>query len=176
MIGDMSQVSSAEVHVSWDEVVDLSVTLGQDIVAAVEAEEVPPIDKILLIPRGGLHIVNILARQLHLSGDRVVSLAISKYQLDDPARQDASFKVGQTPSINDIYDQHILIADEIYDTGDTIVEAIACLEGLGAQTVTTASLFYKPGQNRHSIQPDFHGPVTNGWVHFPWEVLDAPTA
>ncbi len=130
------------------------------------------ITRIAFIPRGGLYVVNILARMLGLSGDQVVSLAISKYQRDDPMRS-GDFKVGQLPERSNIADQVVLLVDEVHDTGRTAEWTRHALRDLGAAAVLMAVIHYKPGANATDYEPDFYVEATNGWVHYPWEPIDS---
>jgi hypoxanthine phosphoribosyltransferase len=60
------------------------------------------------------------------------------------------------PSRDEVLNKHILIIDDILDEGVTLNEAKKCLLALGAKTVTTAVLFYKPNQ-KSNFSADFIG-------------------
>jgi uncharacterized protein len=68
--------------------------------------------------------------------------------------------------------QVILLADEVHDTGETMQRAREILLGLGAASVRTAAIHYKPGPNTTGTVPDFFVVETDGWVHDPWETID----
>lgn len=166
----MVEVSSDDVWETWETVNQKTAALGHAITqASIRSGE--PITRMAMIPRGGLHIANILSRLLGLSGDQVLSLGMSRYDRDDPTHA-SEFKIGQLPSRELVEGQVVLLADEVWDSGETGERALAILMGLGAARVITAAIHYKPGRNTTGRQPDFHIEETNGWVHYPWEALD----
>ena len=104
------------------------------------------ISRIAVVPRGGLYMVNVLSRMLGLSGSEVLSLSISKYDREHPT-QAGEFRVGSVPSREAVEGQVILLADEVHDTGETMQRAREILLDLGAASVRTAAIHYKPGPN-----------------------------
>ena len=167
----MAEVPNTPIWESWESILHKSTALGQGISRDL-IEKNTHLDGIAVVPRGGLYVVNILARQLGLSGDQVFSLGISKYDREHPT-QAGEFKVGQLPLQEDIEGKTILLADEVSDTGETTKRAHGILlNDLGAATVLTAAIHYKPGENVTGIAPDYYVEETNGWVHYPWEGID----
>ena len=57
----------------------------------------------------------------------------------------------------DIRDRNVLIVDDIFDTGNTMLELLALMEGLGPKSVRTAVLLRKFGRQEVDIEPDFVG-------------------
>lgn len=164
--------SNEPVWETWDSALLKSMTLGADIQAAVHAGKIPRITKVACIPRGGLYIVNILARQFAISGDNVLMISMSRFDRENNTKSGA-FKIGQIPSKSDVEGQVILLAEEIFDTCETVEKAVEVLMNLGAKKVITAALHYKPLRNKSSdFKPDFYISATDGWVHYPWEVID----
>lgn len=51
----------------------------------------------------------------------------------------------------------VLVADDIFDTGETLWELIPQLDDLGAARVRSVVLLVKQGRRRTPIQPDFKG-------------------
>jgi len=72
----------------------------------------------------------------------------------------------------------LLIVDDIFDTGRTIVSVLQALrEGCGentAEDIRVATPWYKPAKNNTDIIPDYYLHTTDKWVVFPHE-LDALT-
>lgn len=64
----------------------------------------------------------------------------------------------------------VLVVDDIFDTGATL--KLVC-DRLRAVTphVRTATLYYKPGNNRTSLTPDFYMRLTDRWIVFPHELM-----
>ena len=76
------------------------------------------------------------------------------------------------PERSAVEGQVVLLADEVHDTGETMQRAKQTLLELGACSVRTAVLHYKPGPNVTGVAPDFYVVATDGWVHYPWESID----
>lgn len=74
-------------------------------------------------------------------------------------------------------DQRILIVDDIWDSGRTIMAVKARVEAAGGRP-DTAVLHYKPARSLFPDQrPDFYVEETDAWIVYPWEPPDdAPEA
>ena len=57
----------------------------------------------------------------------------------------------------DIARHDVLVVDDIFDTGNTLVELLALMEQLGPTSIRTAVLLRKTGQQQVDLQPDFVG-------------------
>ena len=55
----------------------------------------------------------------------------------------------------DVRDRHVLLVDDIFDTGRTLWEVVPEFDNLGAKSVHTAVLLKKKGRAEVSMQPDF---------------------
>ena len=166
----MAEVSNADVWETWETINQKTLALGKAITQA-SLENHAKITRLAFVPRGGLHIANILSRMLGLSGDELISLGLTRYERDNPTHA-GDFRVGQLPPREMVEGQTILFVDEVHDTGETTEWVLQTLKELGAAAVITAAVHYKPGPNTTGRQPDFYVEATNGWVHYPWEVLD----
>ncbi len=62
-----------------------------------------------------------------------------------------------TDMLRDIRDRHVLLVDDIFDTGNTLWELIPQLDDLGAASIKTCVLLRKQGQAQVPLQPDFVG-------------------
>ncbi len=70
----------------------------------------------------------------------------------------------------DISKKHVLLVDDVADTGESLKVALDHVLARGAGEVKTATVFYKP----HSkFKPDFFADSTSNWIIFPWERLEA---
>lgn len=168
----LENVPNHPVWETWESTLLKTTALGHMIIAATKNNPEEDFTRIAVIPRGGLYVVNILSRMLGMSGDQVLSVGISKYDRDDPTHA-GEFKHGQMPRREDVAGQRVLMADEVSDTGETEAEGEEILYSLGAVDVKTAALHIKPGKNKTGKLPDFFFvEATNGWVHYPWEVID----
>lgn len=164
-------VPNEPVWETWDSVLLKTMSVGAEMQADIHAGIIPAFDAIAGIPRGGLFVVNVWARQLGLSGDKVLSLGMSRFERDHPTRP-GEMKIGQMPREEDVYGKVIMLADEVYDTCKTAKAGSEHLYSMGAEMVIMAGVHYKPGQNETDIKPDYYAMETDGWVHYPWEVID----
>jgi len=144
--------------VSWKQLHDLTNQLADKIAA-----DNHKIDLIVGIARGGLTISHIVSDFLQLS---VASFTISSYK--DLVQQELSeitYHVGANLS-----GKHILLIDDISDTGKTFTRGIHYLKELGAEQVTTASPFIRVGS---TYLPNYHIlEMKDEWVVFPYDIRD----
>ena len=57
----------------------------------------------------------------------------------------------------DVKGRDVLVVDDIFDTGHTLVEVLAFLRDLGARSMRTAVLVLKKGKQRVELRPDYIG-------------------
>jgi hypoxanthine phosphoribosyltransferase len=57
----------------------------------------------------------------------------------------------------DIAHHHVLIVDDIFDTGHTLVEVTSLIKSFGPSAVRTAVLLRKMGRQQVDLMPDFVG-------------------
>ena len=57
----------------------------------------------------------------------------------------------------DIARHDVLVVDDIFDTGNTLVELLSLMNQLGPTSIRTAVLLRKTGQQQVDLQPDFVG-------------------
>jgi hypothetical protein len=87
-------------------------------------------------------------------------------------------QVGKTPIIReslaaDVEREHILIFDDINDSGGSMQAAKKYLELRGAASITTATILQKPVTTCPS---DYFGEMTTDWIIFPDEVRETISA
>lgn len=123
-------------------------------------------DLIVAVARGGLTVSHILSDFLGLP---VASFTISSYKdMQQQELSDISFHVG-----GDVQKKHILLVDDISDSGKTFLRSIQYLKDLGAKNVSTSSVFVKP----HTVYlPHFFLEKTDKWIVFPYEVKETISA
>jgi hypoxanthine phosphoribosyltransferase len=74
------------------------------------------------------------------------------------------------PISEDICKKHILVVDDVADTGESLLVALDHVRERGAGEVKTATIYHKP----HSkFRPDYFAESTPNWIIFPWERLEA---
>jgi len=118
-----------------------------------------PFDTILGIARGGLSMAQMLGEYYDLR--EVYALNTIGYE-DTQKLQNV--RVFNIPDLTRA--KHVLIVDDIIDSGDTIVEVLKVLnEKYPTLTFYTAVLFYK---KTAKITPTWHVKAPKGWIEFFW--------
>lgn len=121
-------------------------------------------DVLLALGRGGLVPGRLLSDFLDIRELYVASVAFYR-GVREP---------GERPSIKhmpreELAGRHVLLVDDVADSGETLVEALEQVRGAGAKEVRTATLYYKPWSR---FKPDYYVATTSAWVIFPWERLE----
>jgi len=57
----------------------------------------------------------------------------------------------------DVTGRDVLVVDDIFDTGHTLVEVLALLKDLGPRSIRTAVLILKEGKQQVELRPDYVG-------------------
>ncbi len=74
------------------------------------------------------------------------------------------------PISEDISKKHVLVVDDVADTGESLKVALDHVLEKGAGEVRTTTVYYKP---HSTFKPDFFADTTSNWIIFPWERLEA---
>jgi len=121
-----------------------------------------PVDKIVAISRGGLTLGHLMTDFLRIT---IATFTIQSYE-------DVQ-KIGELyitePLKSPIRDQHVLLVDDVSDTGKTFIRAKKYLRRFRPKNITTVSMFYKPNS---LYRPDFIAETTSKWIIFPTEVTE----
>ncbi|OLS29144.1 MAG: Xanthine phosphoribosyltransferase [Candidatus Thorarchaeota archaeon AB_25] len=118
-------------------------------------------DVIVGIARGGWIPARILSDVLYTTS--LQNIRIEYYT--DVAAKGKEPKITQ-PLTGSMKNKSILLVDEVADTGDTLQHAIEHVNALGAKSVRSAVLHYKPTS---IVKPDFFMVETTSWTVYPWE-------
>lgn len=122
-------------------------------------------DEIIAISRGGLTLGHILSDLLQIP---VFTLIIQSYT---GLQEQGEVRITKELQ-SSITGKHILVVDDVADSGTTLVRALAYLDTADPTSVTTATLFYKP---RSAFTPDYYARKTTDWIIFPYEVVEMIT-
>jgi hypoxanthine phosphoribosyltransferase len=106
---------------------------------------------IVAILTGSLVLLADLIRQLEMPL-RVALIQASRYRTPDEPRADY---VTTQASLPNLKDRHVLVIDDIFDTGHTLVEVLAQLLTHEPASLRSAVLMRKTGRSEVPIQPDF---------------------
>jgi len=141
---------------SWQDVYNLTLQLSERIVCS---EFVP--DVIVGIARGGWIPARILSDVLY--ANTLQNIRIEYYT--DVGAKGKEPQITQ-PLTGSMKKKNILLVDEVADSGDTLHHAIEHVKALGAASVRSAVLHYKPTS---IVKPDYFMVETKNWTVYPWE-------
>lgn len=121
-------------------------------------------DRIIVIAKGGLTWSRVLADYLQIPD--IETIRVKLYRGINKA-----FKKPQILQEvkADIKGEHILLFDDVADSGQTLEFVEKLLLKKGAKSVDTSALFYKPSSK---IIPDFFDHQTDAWIVFPHELRE----
>ena len=147
----------SRVYLSWDEVerlIDLLIPQFQS-----------EYDALMAITRGGIVPSGMIAERLNIP--HVLTASVQFYS-DEGAAIDWPIFL-QFPSDGLLRDQNILVVDDIWDTGLTIMNVKErILAAMGSPEL--AVLHWKPTRSRFPQDgPDYYSAVTTDWIVYPWE-------
>lgn len=141
---------------SWRDVYNLTLQLSERIVASGFKPDV-----IVGIARGGWIPARILSDVLYM--DTLQNIRIEYYT--DVGAKGKEPRITQ-PLTGSMEGKHVLLIDEVADTGDTLHHAIEHVRSLGVEDVRSAVLHYKPTSK---VVPDYYMVETTSWMVYPWE-------
>jgi hypoxanthine phosphoribosyltransferase len=156
-----------QLRMSWDELGTGTRALADQ--AAADAY-VP--DFILGISRGGLLVAGALAYALGVKNTFTMSV---EFYTGVDERLDMPMILPPVPSLVDLHEARVLVADDVADTGQTLVLVRDFLEGKVAE-VRMAVLYEKP---RSTVRCEYVWERTDRWIVFPWSAddpVEAPLA
>jgi hypothetical protein len=127
------------------------------------------IDVVIAIATGGWIPARILRTFLPHDGrypKPLYSLGIINYDADDTLLDEPRI-VQDLPATLHLAGKHILLVDEVADSGKTFAYAYEYCQKMGARTLSTCALHVKSGS---IFQPDFIGTSAGtDWIVYPWD-------
>ena len=122
----------------------------------------PSVTEIVAISRGGLAFGHVLSDLLRIP---IWTISIQSYT--DIQTQGEILITGKLQT--SIEGKHILLVDDVSDSGQTLKRAVEYLNEFQPQKITTMTMYFKP----HSIyRPDYFAKQTSKWILFPYEVTE----
>ena len=122
-------------------------------------------DLIVGVSRGGWTPARILSDLLE--NTRTANIKIEFYT---GLGKTGSKPIVTQPISDVIAKKNALVVDDVSDTGESLKVALEHLLEMGAASVKTVTIYYKP----HSVfKPDYFAQLTGDWIIFPWERLEA---
>jgi uncharacterized protein len=128
-------------------------------------------DAVLVIWRGGTPIGIVIHEYLRFKGVDTYHGVVKAESYTGIEQRIEPRIMHREPLMADINaDSHILLIDDIFDSGRTI-ETICERLSKKHSTVKVATLYYKEANNQTSIEPDFYLRKTDDWIVFPHELM-----
>jgi uncharacterized protein len=136
---------------------------GRELATTVVADGYRP-DLLLAIARGGLLIAGSMAYALGMKNCCVINV---EYYTGIDERLDVPVILPPSLDLVDLSDAHLLIVDDVADTGETLA-LVAETVRPQVQEVRTAVLYEK---TRSIVKCDYVWRRTDEWIVFPWSAL-----
>lgn len=131
-----------------------------------QSGDVNTIDYIVCINRGGMYVARLLSDLLKLP---VLAIGVRSYKGIGDSDELELFQDIEV----DLTSKHILLVDEICDSGATFDYVEKHLNKKGAKAITTCCLYTKA---HSTFTPDYQGEQTTDWVVFPYEIQETYNA
>lgn len=138
--------------------------LAQNLAATIHAHS-PKVNEIVAISRGGLTLGHLFSDLLQIP---IWTIAIQSYT--DIQEQGEVKIIGKLNT--SIKNKHVLLVDDVSDTGKTLKRALSYLKRLRPSGITTATMFHKP---QSVYKPDYFARTTSDWILFPYEPTEMIT-
>lgn len=117
------------------------------------------VNQIVAISRGGLTLGHLLSDFLRIP---VATFTIQSYT----DIQTQGELVITEPLKTRINGKHVLLVDDVADSGKTLIRASKYLKRFKPASIRVVTMFYKP----HSVfRPDYFAQSTTKWILFPYE-------
>jgi uncharacterized protein len=146
-------------YLRWDQIHSMVGTLAQ--------QSRGEYDAMLAVTRGGLVPAGLLA--YHLQIRNILVAAVQFYSGMHRHHQQPTFL--QFPADPFLHNQRVLIVDDIWDSGKTIMAVKQRVLAAGGIPIV-AVLHYKPTASIFPEVPDFYVETTSAWIVYPWETPD----
>ena len=143
--------------VSWEDLDRLVLGLARQLAGTT-------FDVLLAITRGGLVPAGMLAYRLRIRN--ILVAAVEFY--DDHGVPGPHPTFLQFPADPLLRGQHVLVVDEVWDSGTTIHAVTQRVLQAGG-IPTTAVLHYKPDRSKVPGRPNVHAVETDAWVVYPFK-------
>jgi hypoxanthine phosphoribosyltransferase len=128
-------------------------------------------DALLLITRGGIIPGGMMAERMDIN---YVLTAAVRFPADLTDRRLAWPTFLQFPEDALLRGRRVLVVDDIWSGGETIMTVVGRVEMAGARA-ETAVLHYRPGSNFFKeAGPTYYAAITDALIVYPWEVGHGP--
>ena len=147
-------------HISWEKLQQLVENLAEKI----EVDNFQP-DIIIAISRGGFVPARILSDLLQIQ--RLTCIQIEYYKGINDTKSEPNLIF---PLNADVLGLHVLIVDDVSDSGTSLIAALDHLKVMGAKSIKTSTVHIKPWTK---FIPDYYSKEVNKWIVYPWEIVES---
>lgn len=147
-------------HITWKKIQ----YLVEDIANKIENDDLR-IDLIIAISRGGFVPARILSDQL-----RVKKLTCIQIEYYDSINKNKSEPNLIFPLNLDVSGYHVLLVDDVSDSGKSLISALKHIQDKGTKSVKTATVHIKPWTK---FIPDYFSEEVDKWIIYPWEIKES---
>ena len=144
------------IHLSWEEI--------EDLVGVLVARLPRDYDLLLVVTRGGMVPACLISEQTDIRN--IVAAAVMFYTGVGETLPDPMFL--QFPAEPLLVGKRVLIVDDVWDTGRTIVAVKQKVLAAGGYA-DLAVLHYKPTHSQYEDVPDYYATTTDAWIVYPWD-------
>lgn len=148
------------IHLSWENI--------EELVARLVADLPRDYDLLLVVTRGGMVPACLISEQTDIRN--IVAAAVMFYTGVGDTLPDPVFL--QFPADPLLLGKRILIVDDVWDTGRTIVAVKQRIQAAGGHA-DLAVLHYKPSHSQFDHRPEYYAEVTDEWIVYPWDPIRA---
>eukprot|EP00276_Gloeochaete_wittrockiana_P006698 CAMPEP_0184656170 /NCGR_PEP_ID=MMETSP0308-20130426/15874_1 /TAXON_ID=38269 /ORGANISM="Gloeochaete witrockiana, Strain SAG 46.84" /LENGTH=179 /DNA_ID=CAMNT_0027093157 /DNA_START=130 /DNA_END=669 /DNA_ORIENTATION=- len=153
---------------SWQYIVTLIGVLIQKIKERFPIPLNEAFDAVLVISRGGMVAGCLFTEAVSIRN--VLTTSVKFYAQEKTGGQLLVPEILNWPSPGTLENKRVLIIDDVWETGHTLVAVRKKVQETGASEVYVATLHFKPQSNSYpGIGPDFFAEEISGWVTYPWK-------
>ena len=162
----MNDMGSKSVLVQDIEKILFSESDLDGIVAGVAREITERYKEKILVDKDKLVILGVLNGSFQFVSDLVKKIDLplqiefmfaSSYGKSTESSGEVNISVGKNPEVLDDPNAHIIVVEDIVDSGNTLSKLMAVLSQRGNQSVALCALFDKPERRTVEVQVDFVG-------------------
>jgi hypoxanthine phosphoribosyltransferase len=148
---------------SWEQMGEFTSVLGKKINSSAKS-----FDRMVVLAKGGLTWSRALADFI-----KVDKISTTRFKAYHGVNQSGEPQIIQ-PLTDSVVGEDLLLFDEVIDSGATIKKALKYLKIMGANSIQTAALCYKPRSTDKPdhLRPNYYAFKTNAWVCFPHETRE----
>ncbi len=135
---------------SGEQIEERATQMGEQIARDYEGKDV----HVILVQLGALMFGSTLARRIHTERLTLDSIQLSSY---NGTEHSCGMVTVVRELVHPVENRHVLVVEDIVDTGRTMTLQVGNLKRRGAASVRVASMLDKPGRRKIDFKPDYVG-------------------